>query len=341
VRKLPAKKEADIPFVLERTDCCIVDTKNTLAAANSNDNSKGLLQFYLHVHISNIHENSNHANSIEVSNALSSALSPLLLQLTTSLTSNTCYQHIATVVLQRQLRNMLQPPRNTDTSKHTTSPKQDTPYLNAVAFIADGSILPRSSGRSHMPMASPPALPFVSPQSDMLTRTVQVEVGYWKRFLNEDGTLMEHEMMDSCDPIDSDKSNDQTGTNSTTTVSIRGMIIPLGVTLIVGGGYHGKSTLLTAISLGIYDKIPHDGRERCVTHTDALSVRAEDGRYVNQCNVSAFISNLPGKGGDTMRFSTKDASGSTSQAANVMEALECGGSALLVDEDVSVSDHLE
>jgi len=138
---------------------------------------------------------------------------------------------------------------------------------------------------------------------------------------------------------------------------MRGMIIPKGVTLIVGGGYHGKSTMLQALSYGVYDKLPGDGRERCVTHADAVSIRAEDGRYVNRCNVSAFISNLPGMrkknkndthqtttggGGppDTTRFSTKDASGSTSQAANVIEALESNASALLVDEDVSAANFM-
>ena len=137
---------------------------------------------------------------------------------------------------------------------------------------------------------------------------------------------------------------------SSSTVTMRGMIIPRGVTLIVGGGYHGKSTLLQAITMGIYDTIPYDGRERCVTHQDAISIRAEDGRYVHNTNVSAFISNLPsGKSingasiaskQDTTRFSTKDASGSTSQAANVIEAIECGASSLLVDEDVSAANFM-
>ena len=165
----------------------------------------------------------------------------------------------------------------------------------------------------------------------MLTRVVQVEVGYWRRFLRKDGTLLSPDNDKDATIMDT---NEEERTD--TTVSIRGMIIPVGVTLIVGGGYHGKSTLLQALSAGIYDKIPNDGRERCVTHIDALSIRAEDGRYVNRCNVSAFISNLPGNGLDTSRFSTMDASGSTSQAANVVEALESGASALLVDEDVSV-----
>ncbi|KAL7471599.1 hypothetical protein ACHAXS_011906 [Conticribra weissflogii] len=155
---------------------------------------------------------------------------------------------------------------------------------------------------------------------------------------------------------DNDNNNKNNNNNYKTTVTMRGMIIPKGVTLIVGGGYHGKSTMLQALSYGVYDKLPGDGRERCVTHADAVSIRAEDGRYVNRCNVSAFISNLPGmrkknkhdtqrnenEGGppDTTRFSTKDASGSTSQAANVIEALESKASALLVDEDVSAANFM-
>jgi len=107
----------------------------------------------------------------------------------------------------------------------------------------------------------------------------------------------------------------------------------------------GKSTLLQAISVGHYDKIPGDGRELCVSILDAVTVRAEDGRYVNNCNISAFISNLPTPPGvktalDTQHFSTRDSSGSTSQAANVSEAIEFGARALLVDEDISAANFM-
>lgn len=223
-------------------------------------------------------------------------------------------------------------------------------------------------------MPSPPSLPFVSPhpqqqphgendascssstESSQLTKIVTVNVGeFWRKFLNEDGSTT------SATDIPTTSST----SISSKTVTMRGMIIPCGVTLIVGGGYHGKSTLLQqALVMGVYDKIPGDGRERCVSHEDAVSIRAEDGRYVNNVNISAFISELPkikswgtstslvsassllcdttshDRRSDVTRFGTKDASGSTSQAANVIEAIECGASALLVDEDVSAANFM-
>jgi predicted ABC-class ATPase len=120
---------------------------------------------------------------------------------------------------------------------------------------------------------------------------------------------------------------------------IVGMGIPTGVTLIVGGGYHGKSTLLRAIALGIYNHIPDDGREALVTHPAAVKVRAEDGRYVAGVNISPFINHLP-QGRSTVQFSTENASGSTSQTANIIEALEIGAQVLLVDEDTSATNFM-
>lgn len=120
---------------------------------------------------------------------------------------------------------------------------------------------------------------------------------------------------------------------------ISGMGIPKGMTLIVGGGYHGKSTLLKAISEGIYNHIPGDGREFVVTNPNAVRIRAEDGRRIEKVNISPFISNLP-YGKDTMSFSTEDASGSTSQAANILESLEAGAQALLIDEDTSATNFM-
>jgi predicted ABC-class ATPase len=114
--------------------------------------------------------------------------------------------------------------------------------------------------------------------------------------------------------------------------SITGMGIPEGVTLIVGGGYHGKSTLLNALEFGIYNHIPDDGREFVVTNADAVKIRAEDGRSIQNLNIDPFISNLPFDQ-DTTTFSTVNASGSTSQAANILEALEVGAGTLLLDED--------
>lgn len=100
--------------------------------------------------------------------------------------------------------------------------------------------------------------------------------------------------------------------------TISGMGIPKGISLICGGGFHGKSTLLEAIQVGIYPKIPGDGREFCVTSNSAYKIRAEDGRNVQSVDISTFINNLP-FGKDTTNFTTPDASGSTSQASNIVE----------------------
>ncbi|MEW6622934.1 MAG: ABC-ATPase domain-containing protein [Bacillota bacterium] len=120
---------------------------------------------------------------------------------------------------------------------------------------------------------------------------------------------------------------------------IRGMAIPAGITLIVGGGYHGKTTLLKAIERGVYNHIAGDGREYVITNDTAVKIRAEDGRRVEKVNISPFISNLPFNK-DTIRFSTEDASGSTSQAANIIEALEMGSKLLLIDEDTSATNFM-
>ncbi len=120
---------------------------------------------------------------------------------------------------------------------------------------------------------------------------------------------------------------------------VEGMGIPKGVTLIVGGGYHGKSTLLNAIQLGVYNHIPGDGRGLVVTAPQAIKIRAEDGRRVEKVDISPFINNLP-FGKKTDRFSSEDASGSTSQAANIMEALELGATLLLIDEDTSATNFM-
>ena len=118
-----------------------------------------------------------------------------------------------------------------------------------------------------------------------------------------------------------------------------GMGIPAGVTLIVGGGYHGKSTLLKAIELGVYNHIPEDGRELVVTHPAAMKIRAEDGRSIASVDISPFINQLP-QDRSTRQFSTTNASGSTSQAANIMEALEAGAQLLLVDEDTAATNFM-
>ncbi len=120
---------------------------------------------------------------------------------------------------------------------------------------------------------------------------------------------------------------------------ITGMGIPKGITLIVGGGYHGKSTLLRAIEMGVYNHIPGDGRHQVVTDRLAVKVRAEDGRSIAGVNISPFIGSLP-QGKSTQNFSTPNASGSTSQAANIIEAIEAGATALLVDEDTSATNFM-
>lgn len=164
-----------------------------------------------------------------------------------------------------------------------------------VAFVADGSVLPRSSGVSARPLAG--ARPFTSPESMRVT----LELPHRGR--------------------------------------VRGMGIRRGITLIVGGGYHGKSTLLKALQEGVYDHIVGDGRELVATDETAMKLRAEDGRVVRAVDIFPFINNLP-DGRDTRSFSTEDASGSTSQAASTVEALEAGARTLLIDEDTSATNFM-
>lgn len=170
-----------------------------------------------------------------------------------------------------------------------------------VAFLANGSILPRRSGVDDRPLVSSsrdlPVVPMVSPRS--LEVTLHRPNGG----------------------------------------PISGMGIPRGVTLIVGGGFHGKSTLLKALERCVYNHIPGDGREWVVTDSSTVKIRAEDGRFVEQVDISPFINHLP-FGKDTRKFSTDNASGSTSQAANIMEALEVGARVLLMDEDTSATNFM-
>lgn len=164
-----------------------------------------------------------------------------------------------------------------------------------VAFVANGSILPRESGVSQRPMKN--AIVFEAPKS----MEVELDLPYRGK--------------------------------------IKGMGIPEGITLIVGGGYHGKSTLLKALEQGIYNHIAGDGREYVITSDNAVKIRAEDGRCVSHVNISPFINDLPNKK-DTVNFSTEDASGSTSQAANVVEALQSGARTLLIDEDTCATNFM-
>ena len=177
--------------------------------------------------------------------------------------------------------------------------------LGLIAFVADGAVLPRESGNSQRPLAQKEAVPFESPE------TLRVS-------------------FDLPNPVHGGSSSDQ---------RITGMGIRQGVTLIVGGGYHGKSTLLQALERGVYPHIPGDGREYVVTCREAVKIRAEDGRRIEQVDISPFITNLP-RGLDTRGFCTDNASGSTSQAANIVEALEMGAQALLLDEDTSATNFM-
>ena len=166
---------------------------------------------------------------------------------------------------------------------------------NLVAFVADGSILPRESGISSRPMKG--SIPFASPESLRVTMD-----------LPHKG-------------------------------KISGMGIPEGITLIVGGGYHGKSTLLNALELGVYNHISGDGREYVITDETALKLRSEDGRFIKDVDISLFINDLPNKK-DTRCFSTEDASGSTSQAAGIIEGMEAGSKVFLLDEDTSATNFM-
>ena len=122
---------------------------------------------------------------------------------------------------------------------------------------------------------------------------------------------------------------------------VTGLGLPLGLSLICGGGFHGKSTLLQALQVGCFDKVPGDGRELCVSDPNCVKVRAEDGRSVQSVDISSFIGDVPGRpAGFTRRFSTSDASGSTSQAAAICEAVEAGATTLLFDEDTCATNFM-
>ncbi|HCE2129600.1 ABC-ATPase domain-containing protein [Vibrio parahaemolyticus] len=166
---------------------------------------------------------------------------------------------------------------------------------NLVAFVANGSVLPRIAGNCDLPMKE--AVEFTAPESLQVTLHAPNK-GY-----------------------------------------VTGLGIPKGITLIVGGGFHGKSTLLNAIERSIYDHIPGDGREYIVTDQKAMKIRAEDGRCVHHLNLSNYINHLP-MGKDTTDFSTQDASGSTSQAAWLQESIEAGATSLLIDEDTSATNFM-
>lgn len=186
--------------------------------------------------------------------------------------------------------------RQVETAEDADYIRQQLKQTNWVAFIANGSILPRQSGVDSRPLKTG-AISFQSPKS--------LEVSF----------------------------------NCPNCGLIKGMGITKGITLIVGGGYHGKSTLLRAIELGIYNHIPGDGREFVISDPSSIKIRAEDGRKITGVNISPFINHLPQQR-STDNFSTENASGSTSQAANIIEALEAGTQVLLIDEDTAATNFM-
>ena len=170
-----------------------------------------------------------------------------------------------------------------------------------VAFVCNGSVLPRSAGDNDGPMVGEDVKPFVSPPSLRVSFT-----------LPSRGVVVE------------------------------GMGIKRGVNLIVGGGFHGKSTLMSAIQLGVYNKVKGDGREMIVSNYNTVKVKSEEGRRVSNVNISPFINRIPSKPEKyTESFSSNDASGSTSQAASVMESVELGAQVLLFDEDTCANNFMQ
>jgi predicted ABC-class ATPase len=179
-----------------------------------------------------------------------------------------------------------------------------------VAFVGNGSVLPRESGASDRPLSGDHAVPFQAPPEHEVTLEVP-------------------------NPIPGQHGE---------TREVVGLGFRRGVTLIAGGGYHGKSTLLRALERGVHPHVPGDGRELVVSDAGLVKIRAEDGRRVESVDIHAFIDALPtGRGAharSTRSFSTDDASGSTSQAANIVEAIEAGATGLLLDEDTSATNFM-
>ncbi len=182
-------------------------------------------------------------------------------------------------------------------NEDTASLRDQLRIRGLVAFVADGSTLPRRSGVDQRPLEKDRAVPFSAPET--LAVTLERPNGG----------------------------------------PVRGMGVPEGVTLIVGGGYHGKSTLLEAMVRGVFNHAPGDGREGVVSTPTAVAVRAEDGRAVSGVDISDFMDALPG-GVDTRAFTTSNASGSTSQAAAIAEAAEARARALFIDEDTAATNFL-
>mgnify|MGYP001204382996 CR=1 FL=1 len=192
--------------------------------------------------------------------------------------------------------DMNQVQRALDTLEDYSALSQLLAQNHWASFVADGSLLPRASGVSDLPLKKGGVI-FSAPEE------LSAEV-----HLPHSG-------------------------------KVRGMPISLGITLIVGGGFHGKSTLLKAIQDAVYPHVAGDGRECIATQPTAVKIRAEDGRSVQPINVSGFMDNLP-LIPSTENFSTVSASGSTSQAVNILEAIEADSSLLLMDEDTCATNFM-
>jgi predicted ABC-class ATPase len=173
--------------------------------------------------------------------------------------------------------------------------------LGLIAFVGDAAVLPRASGASDRPLERG-VIPFEAPATLRATVTLAHP--------RPDGSR-----------------------------DLVGLGVPRGVSLIVGGGYHGKSTLLRALERGVYPHVPGDGREWVVSAPGLVKIRAEDGRRVEGVDIRPYVRDLPG-GRPTESFSSDDASGSTSQAANLVEAVEAGATGLLLDEDTSATNFM-
>lgn len=196
-----------------------------------------------------------------------------------------------------------------DCVENQASVRRELAERGLVAFVGDGARLPRESGASERPMPEGEVLPFETPDAF----AVEFEVPHADAGMP--GRVW------------------------------RGMGVPRGVVLLVGGGYHGKSTLLRALEHGVVSHAPGDGRETVVTDPRLVKIRAEDGRSVAGVDIGNFIDRLPPRPAesaprDTTAFSTGDASGSTSQAANIAEAIEAGASGLLLDEDTCATNFM-
>ncbi len=160
-----------------------------------------------------------------------------------------------------------------------------------LAFIADGSILPRR-GDSDLPLRD--AVPFKAPKK-------------YSVIFN----LPHHGQ-------------------------ISGLYIERGkVISFAGANFHGKTTILTALSVAHYNYIPGDGREFVISIDELPLIAAENRRVIRGIDLSILMKKLPGKNIDTALFNTNEASGSTSQAASLLEALEFRVKGILIDEDSS------